>query len=167
MIGAFYSNSLQSALRMMEPSIFSDGDEEIIIIARFTSPVHIRKICVIGGGDEEQHPNLMKCYVNQEGVDFTNVESIRATEQFPLPINTDGSAELYPPVHQFTNVNTLVFFFPSNHGGGDVTGIKYIGMQGEHTHYRREPVDATYEVLCNGQDIEQPEDALGKADGMR
>ena len=36
-----------------------------------------------------------------------------------------------------------------------------IGLQGEHTHYRREAVDTVYEVLCNGQDIVQPEDQTG------
>ena len=35
------------------------------------------------------------------------------------------------------------------------------GLQGEHTHFRREAVDTVYEVLCNGQDIEQPEDSIG------
>jgi hypothetical protein len=53
------------------------------------------------------------------------------------------------------------FYFPSNHGGEEITTIKYIGMQGEHTHYRREAVNAVYEVLCNGQDIESHSDELG------
>lgn len=147
-------------LRFSEPTIFSDGDEEIMIICKFVSPVHIRKIMVIGGGEEAQHPSLMKCYVNHDNLDFTNIESVRMAQQFELGINTAGTAELYPPVHQFTNVSTLVLYFPTNHGH-EITGIKYIGLQGEHTHFRREPVDAMYEVLCNGQDIEQPEDALG------
>jgi hypothetical protein len=155
------------ALRTREPTIFSDGDEEIIIIAKFISPVHIRKICIMGGGEAGQHPNRVKCYVNQENLDFTNIESVRVAEAFELGIDMDGTAELYPPVLQFTNVNTLVLYFPSNHGGGDVTGIKYIGLQGEHTHYRREPVDTMYEVLCNGQDICQPEDAVGGAHSIR
>jgi hypothetical protein len=40
---------------------------------RFTSPVHVRKITVIGGGDVTQHPSTLKCYVNQENVDFSNI----------------------------------------------------------------------------------------------
>lgn len=40
-----------SALRQdPNPTIFSDADEEIMIIAKFVSPVHIRKLCIIGGG---------------------------------------------------------------------------------------------------------------------
>ena len=28
---------------------------------------------VIGGGDMTQHPSILKCYVNQENVDFANI----------------------------------------------------------------------------------------------
>lgn len=38
----------------------SDSDEELLIKVFFVSPVHIRKIMVIGGGDEEQHPSHLK-----------------------------------------------------------------------------------------------------------
>jgi hypothetical protein len=37
-----------------------------------------------------------------------------------------------------------------------------IGMQGDHTHYRREAVDTVYEMLCNGTDIHH-DDAVGAA----
>lgn len=36
-------------------------------------------------------------------------------------------------------------------------------MQREHTHYRREAVNTTCEVLCAGQDIVQPEESLGQS----
>jgi hypothetical protein len=162
-----YALYILLALRNREPTIFSDGDEEIIIVAKFISPVHIRKMLIMGGGEPGQHPNRVKCYVNQENLDFTNIESVRVAEAFELGIDMDGTAELYPPVLQFTNVNTLVLYFPSNHGGGDVTGIKYIGLQGEHTHYRREAVDATYETIGTGQNIKQPEDSLGGTADIR
>jgi hypothetical protein len=38
-----------------------------------------------------------------------------------------------------------------------------LGMQGDHTHYRREAVDAQYETIGMGTDIKQPEDSLGGA----
>jgi hypothetical protein len=149
------------ARRLQEPTIFSDGDAEILLIIKFVSPVHIRKIIVAGGSDDAQSPSSMRCFVNIENLDFTNIEGVRPAQVFQLPVNADGNAELITQIHAFSNINTLTMFFPANHGEEDVTAIKYIGMQGEHTHYRREAVDAVYEVLCNGQDIEQPEDALG------
>ena len=42
-------------------------------------------------------------------------------------------------------------------GDVEATAVKYIGMQGEHTHDKRKPVIAKYELLgC-------PEDTKGEA----
>lgn len=146
-----------------EPMLISDADAQIIVVARFTSPVHIRKIMVIGSGVNEDlnHPSQLKCFVNREAIDFTNVEDINPDQQFNLAVNPQGTIEMITSLRPFTNVTSLVMFFPSNHGDVQETAIQYIGLQGEHTHYRREAVDAVYEVLCNGQDIKQPEDAKG------
>jgi hypothetical protein len=104
-----------------------------------------------GGENDGNHPNILKCFVNRDGIDFTEVAELRPTQVFDLPINPDGSVELITAVHPFTNVNSLTFYFPSNYGA-DATSIKYIGMQGEHTHFRREAVHTTYEVLCTGEE---------------
>eukprot|EP01038_Epipyxis_sp_PR26KG_P008134 gene8134-11012_t len=149
------------------PELISDADAEIIIVARFTSPVHLRKLMVIGGGEDENYPTELRCFVNQEGIDFTSIEGVRPSQVFQLPIDRDGVVELTTAVHAFTNIMTIGFYFPGNYGGLDTTVIRYIGMQGEHTHYRREAVNTVYEVLCNGQDIIQPDGTLGShADHM-
>lgn len=144
-----------------QPELISDADGEIIVILRFTSPVHVRKIMVIGGRGDEHHPSRLRCYVNQEGVDFTSIGALNHAQQFELPVNREGVAEFKTALHPFTNLTSLALYFPTNHGDIDSTVIQYIGLQGEHTHYRREAVDTTYEVLCNGQDIKQPEGELG------
>ena len=145
-----------------EPMLVSDSDHELMITARFTSPVHIRKLMFIGGGGlHEHHPAHVKCYVNHENLDFTSVEATRCVQEFDLPINESGTAEMIASIHPFTNVTVLTLYFTRNHGDDDRTVIQYIGLQGEHTHYRREAVNTTYEVLCTGQDIVQPEEALG------
>lgn len=109
----------------------------------------------MGGGDDgSQHPNHLSCFVNQEVFDFNAISAVHPAQQFNLPVNSDGMVELTTVIHPFTNVTSIAFYFPSNHGGGDITLIRYIGMQGEHTHYRREAVNAVYEVLCNGQDVQ-------------
>jgi len=134
------------------PELVSDADEELSGIARFTSPVHIRKIIVIGGsGGDARNPSKLKCYVNRDNIDFTNVGEIRPVQEFTLPINSDGSIECTTAIHPFTNVSTCAFYFCANHGA-DTTSIRYIGMQGEHAHYRREAVDTIYEVLCTGSE---------------
>ena len=140
-----------------QPEIISDADPELLVVVRFTSPVHIRKIMIIGGGIPENHPSSLKCYVNHENIDFTNLEALRPAQEFRLPVNEEGTVELTTVLRQFTNVTTMAFFFPTNYGDEN-TVIKYIGMQGDHTHYRREAVDTFYEVLCTGHDISQPND---------
>jgi len=144
-----------------EPVIISDADAEIIVSVRFTSPVSVRRLMVIGGGEDNgaHHPNRMRCYVNNDTIDFNNIEAFRPIQEFNLPINVNGTVELTTALQPFTNITSLTFYFPSNHSDSDITMIRYIGMQGEHTHYRREAVDTVYEVLCNGQDIIQPEDS--------
>lgn len=150
------------ALRMQPtPFILSDADEEIIIIARFVSPVSLRRLIVMGcGEDTTAHPRQLKLYPNQEDIDFTSIQSYSPAQEFNLPINQDGSVELSTVLHAFTLINSLVFYFPTNYGS-EYTSIQYIGMQGEHTHYRREAVNTTYEVLCNGQDVETPDENRG------
>jgi hypothetical protein len=151
------------ALRFQEePKLLSDADAEILITVRFTSPVSLRKIMVIGGGEEAHHPSLLHCYVNTDTIDFNNIQEFHAVQSFQLPINSRGVVELTTVLQPFTNITTVAFYFPENHGGCDSTILQYIGMQGDHTHYRREAVDTVYEVLCNGQDICQPEQFQGE-----
>jgi hypothetical protein len=111
------------------PTLMSDADEEIMVVAKFVSPVHIRKLLFIGGGENtNQYPNIVKCYVNRDGIDFTGVSDLQPTQCFNLDLNEDGSQEHITAVHPFTNVTSLAFFFPSNYGD-EATGLKYIGMQ--------------------------------------
>lgn len=140
------------ALRLNpNPHLISDADEEIIICARFISPVSVRKIIIMGlTTDQPSHPQTCKCYPNQEGIDFSSIQSYTPAQEFNLPVNLDGSVELTTVLHAFSMINSLVFYFSSNYGS-DYTTIQYIGMQGDHTHYRREAVHATYEVLCTEQ----------------
>ena len=138
-----------------DPSIISAADQEIIVLATFVSPVNIRRIMVVGGTSAEHHPSVLRCYINQTRFDFGSVASVSPGQEFQLPLNEAGTAEISTRVHVFTNVQSIAFYFPQNHGSVRNTVIKYIGMQGEHTHYRREAVDTVYEVLCTGQDAVQ------------
>lgn len=150
--------------RRMErrPWLASDTDEELMLVLRFTSPVHIRKILVVGGGGEgegegedeelDAHPSRLRCYVNQDEIDFSSVNDMTATQEFELTVNTSGHAELMTHVSAFTNVTTLALYFPANHGDVPSTLLRYVGLQGVHTHHRREAVHAEYELLCQHGD---------------
>ena len=70
-----------------------------------------------------------------------------------MPSDLDPTGEAYVAVHPpaaFTNISNLAIFICANHGGDDETSLQYIGMQGDHSHDKREAVNATYELLCQG-----------------
>ena len=115
--------------------------------------VNLRKLMVIGGDEVAHHPSHMKCFVNVENIDFTNISNYTPVEEFNVDVNADGTREiLVANVLRFNTITTLTLYINSNHGNVDNV-IKYIGMQGEHTHYRREAVKADYEILCSHQNI--------------
>lgn len=94
------------------PEVISDADEDFIVRAIFTSPVHIRKIMVIGGGEHSQHPSQLQCFVNHDDIDFTNVSFYNPIQQYNLLINEEGITELiyFSKFHE-CNFNHFLFSF--------------------------------------------------------
>mmetsp|Transcript_88278 Transcript_88278/g.285752 ORF Transcript_88278/g.285752 Transcript_88278/m.285752 type:complete len:229 (+) Transcript_88278:70-756(+) len=144
-----------------QPWLASDADEELLLVLRFTSPVHVRKILVVGGGGESEaegdeelaaHPSRLRCFVNREEIDFGSVSDVEAAQEFDLAVSASGDAELTTRASAFASVTTLALYFPSNHGDSPSTLLRYVGLQGEHTHHRREAVRAEYELLCQHGD---------------
>mmetsp|Transcript_30088 Transcript_30088/g.90448 ORF Transcript_30088/g.90448 Transcript_30088/m.90448 type:complete len:209 (+) Transcript_30088:499-1125(+) len=152
--GADASAVLKPFVRRLEEAgtIVSDGDEELLVKLTFAAPVSLRRLMVIGGGESDAHPSRVKVYVGREDLDFQSLEDVRPNFQTALPQNAPGEAyvNVHPP-GAFTNVTTLAFFFDANHGGDDETKLQYLGLQGDHSHDRREAVNATYELVCQHQ----------------
>lgn len=141
-----------------EPFVLSDADSEVIFICVFTSPVTVRKIMVIGAGEDAgNRPICVRLFPNRADLDFNNAEDTTPAQEFDLPINAVGTAEMLTNLPRFSNITSLALYFTGNYGDTTTTAIQYIGLQGDHSHYRREPVHTTYEVLCNGQDVEHTE----------
>ena len=101
--------------------------------------------------------------MNQEGLDFSELEDTTPAAMFALPPNDEGIAFINTsPPHVFTNVTAVAFFFDENHAHGDddvATVVRYIGMQGDHTHGKAEAVHADYELLCQhgNETVPKPE----------
>lgn len=133
-------------------SLRSDGDEEMLVKVTFSSPVSIRRVMVIGGGQPQHHPRHLRVYVGHEDLDFQSIEDVNPTMETTLPVNEAGEAFVNThPVGAFSNQTAVAFFFDANHGAVDETVLQYIGMQGDHTHDKRQAVNATYELLCQGR----------------
>ena len=145
------------------PMLESDADEELLVLAHFSSPVHIRKMMVIGGSvDEGRHPCELRCFVNPVVADFASLEDVRPTQAWTsLAVNATGEVELLTsPTTAFNNIVSIAFFFPANHGDEESTALRYIGMQGEHTHMTMaKAVKATYELIGAAHDGEGVPDA--------
>mmetsp|Transcript_98567 Transcript_98567/g.226484 ORF Transcript_98567/g.226484 Transcript_98567/m.226484 type:complete len:217 (+) Transcript_98567:58-708(+) len=131
-----------------EPSAVSDTDPDLLFKIRFTAPVELKRIMVIGAGDPRHHPSKMRCFVNMPELDFTSVHDVQATQEFDLPVNQTGEALVHTVAGRFHGIVHLSLLFTENHGDEEQTKIGYIGLQGPHTHHQRIAVDATYEQLC-------------------
>lgn len=62
--------------------------------------------------------------------------------------------------------NTFFFLHSGNVGDVDASMVKYIGMQGDHTHDKRRAVEATYEVLGTPHDLTAQAEQGGVSEGM-
>jgi hypothetical protein len=148
-----------------EPCLVSDSDEEILIKVSFASPVHIRRIMVIGGGEADHHPSSLQLFVNSEEIDFSSAEDTQAAQEFDLAPNVEGEGFVTTRQGPFTNVTSVAFFFNANHGDVSETKIQYIGMQGDHTHDKRKAVNAVYELNCVHRDT-SVKNMQGAAEGV-
>ena len=135
-----------------EPCLVSDSDEELLIKVSFTSPVNVRRIMIIGGGDVDRHPSRLAVFVGSEEMDFSSVEDTPATQEFDLAPNPQGEGFMTTRQGPFTHVTSVAFFVDANQGGATETAIQYIGLQGDHTHGQRMAVDAKYELIATPND---------------
>lgn len=135
-----------------EPVLVSEGDHELMIKIFFSSPVHVRRIMIIGSGDDGHHPAHMKAFVNRDELDFSSAEDVVPAQQFDLAPNHEGEGYVLTRQAPFTNITSLVLLIDANCGDLDETRLAYIGLQGDHTHDRREAVHADYELMCQHAD---------------
>ncbi|KAM6541766.1 hypothetical protein CsatB_006213 [Cannabis sativa] len=133
------------------PAIFS-------FIDRFTSDVKIKSISVVGGADGTS-PSKMRAFLNREGIDFSDAQSMQAVQEWELAENSQGVLEYQTRYSKFQSVGNITLHFPENFGG-DASQIHYIGFKGEATQLKRDVVATiVYEITPN------PSDHKTKADG--
>jgi hypothetical protein len=132
--------------------IESDDDEQLIIHIPFTSSIKLKSISLLGFNDETT-PNIMKVFINNDQIDFSNVNDIEPTQKWNLVENvTEGNLPEYPTkITLFSNVRSLTIYIESNFGG-DTTKISYIGLKGEYTFVNKDPIITVYELASNPAD---------------
>jgi hypothetical protein len=127
------------------PVLRSDCDEQLLLRVPFVAPVRIKSLCVIGGGGEES-PAEVRAFVNREAMDFSSAEGGECVQSWELVAdgNADGAVEYPTRYSRFQSVSVLWLFFSRNFGA-ETTVVRYLGLKGEYTQYKREAVRAVYE----------------------
>jgi hypothetical protein len=86
----------------------------------------------------------MKLFRNRDDIDLDNCEDVKPDQDFEVAYDKNGTFDYMLRASKFQNVNTLVIYFPANHGAEN-TRVNYIGIKGESTTYKRAVVEAVYE----------------------
>ncbi|KAJ3102754.1 hypothetical protein HDU97_000293 [Phlyctochytrium planicorne] len=134
-----------------EPFVESDADEQLIIKIPFTGSVKLKSIAVKGAvGDS--NPSKLQAFINRDDVDFDTVEDVTPEQEWELVRDPGRDIPEYPTkIAKFSNVRNLILYFPSNFGS-DVTRISYIGLKGEWTEIKKDPIITVYELAANPAD---------------
>ncbi|GAB2225606.1 hypothetical protein Droror1_Dr00006403 [Drosera rotundifolia] len=129
----------------------NEGDPELIVFIPFTSDVKIKSISIIGGTDGSS-PSKMRAFINREGIDFSDAQSMQPVQEWDLVENLQGVLEYQTRYSRFQGVGNLTLHFPDNYGA-DATEIRYIGLKGEVTQLKRDVVATiVYELMPNPSD---------------
>jgi len=151
------------------PCVLSDADEEMILKVWFEAPVNLRRIIVASCGpaeeaDADSHPSSVRCFTGTaaEGLSFDSLDDAQPAQLIELMVNPEAEAFTQCKMQPFTQITFLLLHFPGNHGGAKRTRVSYVGLQGDHSHAKRQAVEATYELLCtHGEDTQDAFRILG------
>nr|XP_010325046.1 PITH domain-containing protein 1 isoform X2 [Solanum lycopersicum] len=91
-------------------------------------------------------------FVNRDGIDFSDAQSMQAIQEWDLAENLQGVLEYQTRYSRFQSVGNITLHFPDNFGA-DTTRIQYIGLKGEATQMKRDVVaNIVYEIMPNPSD---------------
>lgn len=111
----------------------SDDDEQLILTIPFKQIVNLSSIVIMGPPDGTA-PKAVKIFVNKPNLSFDNCNK-KATEQLTLTgEQVSGGEQVDLDFTQFQNVRVVSIFVDTNQGGGDVTNISKIVINGAPVH---------------------------------
>ena len=118
----------------------------LICFIRFTGSVKLKSLTIIGGEDGSA-PSRVKCFINRDDIDFTNVESFKkaVVQEFELPYDKKGEIDHPTKMTKFSSCTSLTLFFDENHGA-QTTKIYWIGLKGDFTPLSKQIVVTAYEL---------------------
>jgi hypothetical protein len=84
-------------------------DPELIIIVKFLSNVNISGIKILGGMNQDFHPQNMQIFANNGSLSFSDIGTVKATEAFNMESNFAKTLPL--KVAKFRNISTIAVIF--------------------------------------------------------
>lgn len=127
-----------------------EGDPELMVFVRFSSPCTISSLSIIGG-ENGTSPSRVNLYVNDDTLDFSSIDDKEPVQSLDLVEDYCGTVEYSLKVSRFQNVSLLVMHFPSSFGD-DQSCIYYVRVLGESSGHQRRAVEAVYESKPNLSD---------------
>lgn len=93
-------------------------------------------------------------WINREDIDFDLASSLVPIQEWDLVMDPPPKEVIeYPTkVAKFNNVKSLIIHFPNNFGNLDVTRLNYIGLKGEFSELKTDPIITIYELNANPAD---------------
>ncbi|KXN72385.1 UPF0424 family protein [Conidiobolus coronatus NRRL 28638] len=132
----------------------SDCDPELLLFIPFTGLVKLKSIIIFGGG-QGSSPSQMKAFINKDDIDFDYVSSATPVQEWELVDGISHEVEYQTRITKFNNVRNLSLYFPDNFGA-ESTEIIYIGLKGEFTELKDDPIITVYELQPNVKDHKVP-----------
>lgn len=135
-----------------EAYLESDADDQMIIRVPFTGSVKLRAL-LLKAGPADQTPTKVLLYNNIEHADFSVLSDLQPTQEFNVaPGREVGEYHVMPA--KFPNATSVTLFFPGSQGG-DTTRIYYVGVLGQFSERKNQPLLTVYESRPNLADHEK------------
>ncbi|KAF7967285.1 hypothetical protein HWV62_34999 [Athelia sp. TMB] len=135
----------------LDEAVLNDPIKSIIRIP-FTGSVKLRSL-LLKTGPAELTPAKVVLFSNADNLDFDDATEKTPTQEFHVAQGRE-IGEYAVKVSKFSNLSSLTLFFPQSQGG-DSTQIYYIGLLGQWSERKDNPIITVYETQANLADHEK------------
>ena len=111
----------------------SDDDEQLIVTIPFKQLVNLTSLIIRGPADGTA-PRTVKVFVNKPNLSFDNCGKKAAESVVLTAEQATGDEKIELDFTQFQNVRVVSIFVDDNQGGGDVTNVAKIVVNGHPVH---------------------------------
>ncbi|EIW84179.1 DUF1000-domain-containing protein [Coniophora puteana RWD-64-598 SS2] len=127
----------------------SDADDQLIIRIPFTGSVKLRSV-LLKAGPGDLIPTKMALFANQPDLDFSDIADKTPAQEFEVAQGKE-IAEYTVKAAKFTSTSSLTIFL-SEAQGGFQSRVYYVGLLGQWSERKKNPIITVYEAQANPAD---------------